>query len=58
MTPRNRGDKWDIGPGDLGHVNAKWTSDDGGTIWLVFAGSDNFCARRAKLTLSALPTTA
>ncbi len=33
-------------------------AQDGGTIWLVFAGSDIFCARRAKLTLSALPTTA
>jgi CubicO group peptidase (beta-lactamase class C family) len=51
-------DRWDIGPGDLGHVNAKWTSDDGCTIWLVFAGSDNFCARRGRLTLSALPATA
>lgn len=52
-------DQWDIGPGDLGHVNAKWASvhGDQGEIWLVFAGSDNFCARRAKLTLSALPTT-
>jgi CubicO group peptidase (beta-lactamase class C family) len=45
-------DRWDIGPGDLGHVNAKWTHQDGQTIWLVFAGSDNFCARRAVLTLA------
>ena len=46
-------DRWDIGPGDLGHVNAKWASDDGGTIWLVFAGSDNFCARRGVLTCAS-----
>jgi len=49
-------DRWDIGPGDLGCVNAKWTGDDGHTIWLVFAGSDNFCARRGVLTLAPLPT--
>jgi CubicO group peptidase (beta-lactamase class C family) len=51
-------DRWDIGPGDLGHVNAKWTAEDGREIWLVFAGADNFCARRARLTLSASTATA
>lgn len=42
-------DRWDVGPGDLGHVNAKWSNRN--ELWLVFAGSDNFCARRGRLTL-------
>jgi len=40
-------DRWDVGPGDLGHFPAKWMSPDGRTCWMVFSGSDNFCVRRA-----------
>ena len=40
-------DRWDVGPGDLGHFPTKWMSQDGRTCWMVFSGSDNFCVRRA-----------
>lgn len=40
-------DRWDVGPGDLGHFNQKWMSEDGRTVWMVFSGSDNFCVRRS-----------
>ncbi|MBT4609472.1 MAG: serine hydrolase [Gemmatimonadetes bacterium] len=45
-------DQWDIGPGDLGHLPPKWSSEDGREVWMVFSGSDNFCVRRAVLELS------
>lgn len=44
-------EKWDIGPGDLGCFPTKWMSEDGKTVYLVFAGDDNFCVRKATLTV-------
>jgi hypothetical protein len=46
-------DRWDVGPGDLGHFPTKWMSEDGLTCWMVFSGSDNFCVRRAVFSLAA-----
>ena len=45
-------EEWDVGPGDLGCFPSKWMSEDGRTIYLVFAGSDHFAVRRATLILS------
>jgi hypothetical protein len=42
QTPR-----WDVGPGEHGDFPAKWASSDGRTLYLVFAGNDAFCVRRA-----------
>jgi len=42
---------WDVGPGDLGCFPSKWMSEDGQTVHLVFAGSDNFAVRRAELSV-------
>jgi CubicO group peptidase (beta-lactamase class C family) len=44
-------EKWDIGTGDLGCFPTKWMSEDGKTIYLVFAGNDNFSVRKAELTI-------
>ena len=44
-------EKWDTGPGDLGCFPTKWMSEDGKTIYLVFAGNDNFSLRKATLVV-------
>lgn len=36
---------WDVGPGETSSVPAKWISDDGRTIHLVFSGDDHFSVR-------------
>jgi len=45
-------EKWDVGPGDLGCFPVKWMSTDGKTVYLVFAGNDNFSLRKATLIVS------
>jgi hypothetical protein len=44
--------QWDVGPGDSASFPTKWLSADGKTLYLVFSWDDNFCVRRAQLTLS------
>lgn len=44
-------EKWDVGPGETASFPAKWMSDDGKTLHLVFSGDDYFAVRRAVLTL-------
>jgi len=41
--------KWDVGPGEHGDFPAKWMSEDGQSMYLVFSGDDNFCVREARL---------
>ncbi len=43
--------QWDTGPGEHGDFPSKWTSPDGRTMHLVFSGNDQFCVRRATLSL-------
>ena len=38
---------WDVGPGDSASFPAKWISDDGRTMHLVFSGDDSFSIRKA-----------
>ncbi|MGE0755525.1 MAG: hypothetical protein AB7F89_03910 [Pirellulaceae bacterium] len=47
--------EWDVGPGDTSSFPAKWMSDDGRTVHLVFSGDDCFSVRRATLTSVRLP---
>lgn len=42
---------WDIGPGERAEFPPKWISADGLTMYLAFSGDDNFCVRKATLTL-------
>jgi hypothetical protein len=44
-------ERWDVGPGERGEFPAKWMSGDGRTLYLVFSGDDNFCVRKATLTV-------
>jgi hypothetical protein len=44
--------QWDVGPGDSASFPTKWMSADGKTLYLVFSWDDNFCVRKAELTLS------
>ena len=44
--------KWDLGPGDLACFPAKWMSEDGKTMFLIFSGNDNFSIRKVALTVS------
>jgi hypothetical protein len=44
-------DRWDVGPGEHGDFPAKWMSDDGLTMHLVFSGDDSFSVRKTTLTL-------
>lgn len=41
-------EKWDVGPGDSASFPAKWISEDGLTLHLVFSGEDTFAVRRAR----------
>jgi len=43
-------ERWDVGPGETSGFPAKWISDDGRTLYLVFSGMDSFSVRRATLT--------
>ena len=43
--------RWDVGPGERGEFPPKWMRADGRTMYLVFSGDDNFCVRKATLTL-------
>ncbi|MGQ0636584.1 MAG: hypothetical protein ACT4QC_18375 [Planctomycetaceae bacterium] len=45
---------WDVGPGETCGFPAKWISDDGRTLHLVFSGDDCFSVRRARLRTTEL----
>jgi len=40
---------WDVGPGETSNFPAKWMSEDGKTLNLVFSGDDAFSVRRCVL---------
>ena len=42
---------WDVGPGDTATFPTKWMSDDGKSMYLVFAGDDHFSVREVTLTV-------
>ncbi len=42
---------WDVGPGDLGCFPTKWMSYDSQSMYLVFAGDDNFSVRELSFKL-------
>ena len=42
-------EQWDVGPGESSSFPAKWMSEDGRTMHLVFSGDDSFSVRRAVL---------
>jgi len=42
-------DAWDVGPGESQSFPAKWLSEDGTTVTLVFSGDDAFSVRQARL---------
>jgi hypothetical protein len=44
-----RADEWDVPPGETCSLPAKWMSDDGKTVHLVFSGGDSFAVRRGVL---------
>lgn len=46
-------EKWDVGPGEHGDFPAKWMSEDGRELYLVFSGEDSFSVRKATLRLHA-----
>ncbi len=43
--------EWDVGPGETMHLPAKWMSDDGLTLHVVFSGDDCFSVRRGMIRL-------
>ncbi len=45
-------ERWDVGPGEHGDFPAKWMSEDGCEIYLVFSGNDSFSVRKATLVLA------
>jgi len=45
-------EKWDVGPGEHGDFPAKWISEDGCELYLVFSGDDSFSVRKAKIVLT------
>lgn len=45
-------EKWDVGPGEHGDFPAKWISEDGLELYLVFSGEDSFSVRKATLVLT------
>jgi hypothetical protein len=45
-------EQWDVGPGEHGDFPAKWMSQDGRTLHLVFSGDDCFSIRKATIKLS------
>ncbi len=46
---------WDVGPGETSSFPAKWMSEDGKTVHLVFSGDDHFSVRKATLRTSPEP---
>jgi len=44
-------EKWDVGPGEHGDFPAKWMSEDGLEVHLVFSGDDSFSVRKATIVL-------
>lgn len=44
-------EKWDVGPGEHGDFPAKWISEDGRELYLVFSGEDSFSVRKATIVL-------
>jgi CubicO group peptidase (beta-lactamase class C family) len=42
-------ERWDVGPGESASFPAKWMSDDGRTMHLVFSGEDALSVRKATL---------
>jgi hypothetical protein len=45
-------ERWDVGPGEHGDFPAKWISEDGRELYLVFSGNDSFSVRKATLVLA------
>ena len=45
-------EKWDVGPGEHGDFPAKWMSEDGLELYLVFSGEDSFSVRKATIVLN------
>lgn len=43
--------RWDVGPGESGNFPARWISEDGLTLHLVFSGNDAFSVRKATIKL-------
>lgn len=43
--------EWDVGPGERGEFPTKWMSSDGKSLYLVTSTDDNFCVRKATVTL-------
>jgi hypothetical protein len=39
--------------GESQHIPSKWMSDDGGSFYLIYSGSDSFSVRKALLTANA-----
>jgi len=46
-------EKWDVGPGEHGDFPAKWMSEDGLEVHLVFSGDDSFSVRKATIVLAS-----
>ena len=44
-------EKWDVGPGEHGDFPAKWMSEVGRELYLVFSGEDSFSVRKATIVL-------
>ncbi|MHC4241674.1 MAG: hypothetical protein ACYS3N_10440 [Planctomycetota bacterium] len=45
-------ERWDVGPGEHGDFPAKWISENGRELYLVFSGNDCFSVRKATLVLA------
>ena len=43
---------WDVVPGEHGDFPAKWMSENGRELYLVFSGNDCFSVRKATLVLT------
>ena len=44
-------EEWDVGPGEHGDFPAKWMSEDGRELYLVFSGEDSLSVRKATVVL-------
>jgi hypothetical protein len=51
-TTAYEADTWDVDAGESCGFPSKWISADGKTLYLVFAGGDAFCVRKAELILN------
>lgn len=45
-------EQWDVGPGESASFPAKWMSEDGKRLYLVFSGNDCFSVREASVRLA------